>query len=85
MNQSKKNILIALIAFILIITAGWICRSEIKTIFKEFNIRVNFDSSQGNKLTPEGYAPEVVGDSYSVPVEDSKTSNENDSNQQGDE
>lgn len=63
MNKSKKFLTI-IIAILLLIIAGVLSRSEISTIIKETYARTHFDSSKGNKLTPEGYAPEVVGDSY---------------------
>ncbi len=57
-----KSFITSLIAIILLITAGVLFKSEITGILQERSIRSHFDSSQGNKLTPEGYAPEIVGD-----------------------
>ncbi len=74
--KNTKTLTVTIIAIILLVMAGMICKTELTTFVRSTYTRVQFDSSQGNKLTPQGYAPEVVGP---LPEQDSSGAAQGDS------
>ena len=72
MNKTKSEFSMFIIGICLLIVAGLIFSPHINSFLKDTYTRANFKPEDGNQLTPEGYAPEVVG--IDKPSDDNTTS-----------